>query len=101
MQTLASEIAITFVDDAAALLAGGGRIVIRILMAPVERVAHACDVAGVLSRRNSRPRNSPLRMQVAGMKRGLASNRRPPRSHQRRCRSRNCSFSFRFLRDLT
>ena len=55
MQTLAFEVATTFVDDAAALIRGGGRIIVQILMSPIERLANACDVAGVLaSRRFSR-----------------------------------------------
>ena len=51
MQTLAFEIATTFVDDAAALIRGGGLIIVQILTAPIERLANACDVAGVLANR--------------------------------------------------
>ena len=51
MQTLAFEIATTFVDDALALIRGGCRIIVQILMAPIERMANACDVAGVLANR--------------------------------------------------
>jgi hypothetical protein len=51
VQTLAFEIATTFVDDAAALIGGCGRIIVQILMTPVERLANACDVAGVLANR--------------------------------------------------
>jgi hypothetical protein len=51
VQTLAFEIATTFVDDAAALIGGCGRIIAQILMSPVERLANACDVAGVLANR--------------------------------------------------
>jgi hypothetical protein len=54
MQTLAAEIAFTFVDDALALLTGGVRIVVRFLMSPIERLANACDVAGVLAARRAR-----------------------------------------------
>ena len=50
MQTLALEIAITFVDDAAALVTGTGRIIIQLLTSPSERLAATCDVAGVLPR---------------------------------------------------
>ena len=53
MQTLAAEIAITFVDDATALITGCGRIVVRILTAPIERLANACDVAGALPQKRS------------------------------------------------
>ena len=57
MQTLAFEIATTFVDDALALIRGAGLIIVQILMAPIERLANACDVAGVLAnRRFSRAR---------------------------------------------
>jgi len=51
VQTLAFEIATTFVDDAATLIGGCGRIIVQILMSPVERLANACDVAGVLAKR--------------------------------------------------
>ena len=51
MQTLVSEIVTTFVGDAEALLTGFGRAVLRAVMAPVERIAEASDVAGVLSMR--------------------------------------------------
>lgn len=51
MQPLAFEIATTFVDDAAALIGGCGRIIMQILMSPIERLANACDVAGVLANR--------------------------------------------------
>ena len=55
MQTLAAQIALTFVDDAMALTTGGIRIAVRLLMSPIERLAQACDVAGVLpSRRPNR-----------------------------------------------
>jgi hypothetical protein len=101
MQTLASEIALTFIDDAATLLAGACRIVVRSLLAPVERLAMACDVAGVLARRHSSLGSSCRRMQAATRTRGPTLNRRPPRSYQRRWPWRHCNVSFRFLRDLT
>ncbi|MDA9543939.1 hypothetical protein ACM43_05095 [Bradyrhizobium sp. CCBAU 45321] len=53
MQTLAVEIATTFVDDAAALVAGFGRALLRLAMAPINRIANACDVAGVLAERRA------------------------------------------------
>jgi len=49
MQTLVSEVVSTFAGDAEALLRGFGRIVVDTVMAPVERMARASDVAGVLS----------------------------------------------------
>ena len=53
MQTLAAQIAFTFVDDAMALMTGVARIVVRVLMSPIERLANACDVAGVLAARRA------------------------------------------------
>ena len=51
MQTLVSEVVTTFIGDAQALLTGFGRAVLRAVMAPVERIAEASDVAGVLAMR--------------------------------------------------
>ena len=77
MQTLAVEIATTFVDDAAALIGGCGRIIVQILMSPVERLANACDVAGVLAnRRLSRAGQSPRREQPGRKSRSRAERRR-------------------------
>ena len=51
MQSLPVEIAKTFVGDAFALVNGFARIATHIVMAPVERIAKACDVAGLLHER--------------------------------------------------
>ena len=67
MTTLAFDIATTFAADAQALVTGFGRIVIRILTAPVERIANACDVAGVLAMR---------RVTFRARRAGSARNRR-------------------------
>lgn len=53
MQTLAVDIAATFVDDAAALVTGFGRAVLRLAMRPIDRIANACDIAGVLAERRA------------------------------------------------
>ena len=53
MQTTAVQIATTFLSDAAALVNGFSRIVTHIVMAPVERIANACDVAGILAARRA------------------------------------------------
>ena len=53
MQTLAVDIASTFVDDATALVTGLGRAVLKFVMAPVDRIANACDIAGVLAERHA------------------------------------------------
>ena len=92
MQTLATEIAITFVDDAAALITGCGWIVVGILMAPIERLAKACDVAGVLPER---------RIKDIAMKRARASNAGTEGSRRRRRPRGNRMFSFQSLRNLT
>jgi hypothetical protein len=83
MQTLAFEVATTFVDDAAAIATGAIRIIIQILSQPVERLANACDVAGVLPRR-----------------RALRQTFRQT-SRQRQTSWRNCLLPLRGLRDLT
>jgi hypothetical protein len=51
MQALVLEVGATFADDAAALAKGVGRIMIHLVMLPVDRIANACDVAGVLTLR--------------------------------------------------
>ena len=53
MQTLAVDIASTFLDDAAALVTGFGRAMLRFAMAPIDRIANACDIAGVLAERRA------------------------------------------------
>jgi hypothetical protein len=58
MQTLAFEIATTFVDDGLALVTGTGRIILGVLMMPVERIAAASDVADVLPQRRPRLRTA-------------------------------------------
>lgn len=53
MQTLAGDIASTFVDDAATFLSGFGRALLRVVMAPIDQIANACDIAGVLTERRA------------------------------------------------
>ena len=53
MQTLAVDIATTFIDDAVALATGLGRAVLKLAMAPIDRIANACDIAGVLTERRA------------------------------------------------
>jgi len=81
VQTLAVEIATTFVDDAAALIRGSGRIIVQILMSPVERLANACDVAGVLANRGI-----PRARKGAGQEQsGRKARSEPNRAGRRRC----------------
>jgi len=60
MQTLAVELTTTFVDDALEFVKGLGRVIVHLATAPVERIARACDVAGVLEQRRAGRRNGPL-----------------------------------------
>ena len=53
MQTLVSQLTTSFVDDAIELVKGFGKIIVHIATAPIERMANACDVGGVLARRQS------------------------------------------------
>jgi hypothetical protein len=53
MQTLVSRLTTTFVDDAIELVKGFGKVVVHLATAPIERIANACDVGGVLAKRQS------------------------------------------------
>jgi hypothetical protein len=92
VQTLAFEIATTFVDDAAALIGGCGRIIVQILMSPVERLANACDVAGVLANRRLSRAMKGNRQEQPGRK---------GRSEPRRTQRRRCHWLLGSLGDLT
>jgi hypothetical protein len=54
MQTLVLEIASTFAEDAMAFVKGSGRLALHGITAPVERLARACDVGGVLAQRRTK-----------------------------------------------
>jgi len=79
MQPLIVQVATTFIADAAAFVNGFGRIVTHILMAPVERTASACDVAGILGERAAR---AAERERVKHAWRALSQ--RAPRPHRPR-----------------
>ena len=68
-QTLAFQLTTTFVDDAIELAKGFGRTIVHLATAPIERIAKACDVAGVLERRRLE-----RRAQKSASKRGKCSN---------------------------
>jgi len=94
MQSLPVQIAKTFVGDAFALLNGFTRIVTNVVMAPVERIAKACDVAGVLHERALR---AAEREEIKHAWRTLSQA--SPRPHRSR---RHGLFScFRSLGELT
>jgi hypothetical protein len=84
MQTLALQSTTTFVDDTIEFVRGFGRSIVERATAPIERIARACDVAGVLERR--RTDRAP----------------RPAASGNGRCNQRNCPLSpFGGLSELT
>ena len=57
MQTLSLKTtSLTFLDDAHALVAGVYGILAEIVTAPIERIARASDIAGVLPERRTRRR---------------------------------------------
>ena len=81
MQTLALQLTTTFVDDAIELVKGFGHAIFALATAPIERIARASDVAGVLEQRR-------------------ASH--PAASGGGRCNQRNCPMSpFGGLSELT
>jgi hypothetical protein len=61
MQTLVSRLTTAFIADAIELVKGFGKIVVHIATAPIERMANACDVGGVLARRQSARRLRAMR----------------------------------------
>jgi hypothetical protein len=97
MQTIVSEIAFTFVDDAAALMRGFAGLVRdmavealtaarKLVLGPVDRLARACDVGGVIAAR-----------EAAGSRHRAANRRRTPAPRRWRDRLN----IFRGLYDLT
>jgi hypothetical protein len=50
---LVENIALTFIDDAKALATGLVKVLFKFATAPIERIARASDVAGVLSERGA------------------------------------------------
>jgi hypothetical protein len=66
MQTLVSQLTTTFFDDAIELVKGFGKVIVHIATAPIERIANACDVGGVLERRRSAQRALETIAQIRG-----------------------------------
>ena len=60
MQTLASQLTTSFIDDAIELVKGFGKSIVHIATAPIERIANACDVGGVLARRQAARRREAM-----------------------------------------
>jgi hypothetical protein len=93
---IVENLALTFVGDARALAAGIGRILVKlvktqieVITAPIERIAQACDVAGVL----------PDRRAKAGIIQFRSRQHMPTSS--RRSSQRWCLFPFRSMNHLT
>ena len=95
MQSLPVQIATTFVGDAFAFANGFARIVTHILMAPVERIAKACDVAGILRARAER---AAEREQIRRAWPVLSRDMAKPHHSRRHGRLFGC---LRFLGELT
>ena len=93
MQTLAVDIATTFVDDALALVRGFGRAIFRLATVPIDRIANACDVAGLLAERRA-----ALRMWRASRERARYEGRS---ASPRRFSLLRCISPFRHLSHLT
>jgi hypothetical protein len=74
MPAVVLEVGASFVDDAAALVWGTGRILVNLVMAPIDRIANACDVAGVLRLR----RLAAMRQRAAasGVSHSMSERRR-------------------------
>ena len=84
MQTLpvqiAKEIITTFLGDAMALVNGFVRIATHLVMAPVERIANACDVGGLLRERAARvAERERVRRAWRSISAGAPTSRRPRR----------------------
>ncbi len=71
MQTLVSQFTTSFTDDVIELVKGFGQFVVQAVTAPIERIANASDVAGVLSERRRL-----ARLKQAERKRRSAYSRR-------------------------
>jgi hypothetical protein len=104
MQTVLSEIALSFADDAITLATGFKRIAAELavdlvaaararIMAPIDRLAQACDVAGTLSARNRVQARAQGRVKRPAT---CAHRHRSPRFDVFRIRA-----ALRTLRDLT
>lgn len=84
MQTLpveiAKEIIKTFLGDALALVNGFVRVATHVLMAPVERIGNACDVAGLLRERAARvAERERMRRAWRSISADVRTSRRPRR----------------------
>jgi hypothetical protein len=64
MQTLVSQFTTSFVDDALELVKGFGKFIVQAVTAPIERIANACDVGGVLAERRLLARVAQARRQA-------------------------------------
>jgi len=93
---LVENLALTFVGDARALVTGFGNILVKFAVSlaekatsPIDRIARACDVAGVLPERRTKANLVQFR------------TRRQAPAGPRQASSRRCLFPFRSLNHLT
>jgi len=68
MTTLVSHLTTTFVDDAIELVKGFGKVIVHIATAPIERIARACDVGGVLACRQAAARQRAKSYRPRGLR---------------------------------
>ena len=90
MQRLIVQVATTFFGDAIALVNGFGRIVTHFLMAPVERMASACDVAGILEQRAARAAGRPVKVALTAEQ--VERLKLPPQMTAKKGSSRRAGF---------
>ena len=82
MQSLLVQTTTTFFRDAIALVNGFGRIVTHFVMAPIDRIATAADVAGVLPERAARAaERERLKRAWLALRVGAPKPHRPRRRH--------------------
>jgi hypothetical protein len=114
MQTIISEIVFSFADDAIALATGFKRIAVELaadlvaaartrIMAPIDHLARACDVAGTLSARDQANRRASTGTHLKTTRASAirVSATWAPRRQRDRFDVLGIRAAFRTLRDLT
>jgi hypothetical protein len=82
MQSLLVQTSSTFFRDAIALVNGFARIATHYVMAPIERLAHASDVAGILPQRAARAaERERLKRAWLALSENAPKRQRPRRRH--------------------
>jgi len=85
MRSLAVDLATSFIDDAMSLATRFGRAVLRLATAPINRIANACDVGGILTKRRMTRRmrrdQEQQKGHVRSRRRGSLFGHIPPFGH--------------------